>query len=72
MTITVRDLIENLVKLSLKDDTNLDLPVYGTIGSSGVSYSVSTPSLDQVHKLDDGDLLELDEGTDFVNLYLGN
>lgn len=68
----LRDLLEQFNKLVEEEPTALDLPVYGTIGSSGVSYKLGYPNYATMANWRDGDVLELDEGDKFVDLYLGN
>lgn len=69
---TLKELIENLTKLAEEHPANPDLPVYGTIGSSGVSYQLSTPSISFVNEWADGDVLELSAGDAYVDIYIGN
>ena len=66
MTITVGELIESLEKLFPL------MPVYAVHGASGVSVEVGKASLATVGKWDDGDLLELNEGDEYVCIYTGN
>ena len=66
MTVTVGELIESLEKLPKL------MPVYAVHGASGISVEVGTASLATVHELDDGDLLELNEGDEYAHIYTGN
>lgn len=68
---TLRELLVDLNRLA-ETEANLDLPVYGTVGSSGVSCKVSTPCLSFCNEWSDGDTLELDAGAPYIDLYLGN
>lgn len=67
MAITVQELIDNLNKID-----NKDLKVYGIVGSSGVSYEVSGGFETVAQENEDGDLLYLEIGEPFVEIYLGN
>jgi hypothetical protein len=64
---TVEQLIEKLSKI--EDKT---MEVFAVHGASGVSYRIGTPSVQTVRDSDVGDVLDLPEGKEYIQLYVGS
>lgn len=70
---TLRQLIKNLEKLVQKEPDIADLEVYTIHGASGVSDEIG--SFQVVTKSDSdnaGPTCDLEDGTRFIQLYIGN
>lgn len=68
--------LDRLIKLLRKERARIgrgDLPVYATCGSDGVSYDMGSPSLSTKDEHDTaGAVCELEDGTQYVDVYIGN
>lgn len=70
MYTTLTELISALQKLAAEGHG--DLPVYATHGASGASDPVGSPDIQKTTGAELGELCELDVGTPYVDIYIGN
>ena len=66
---TLSELIKRLQELEAEAG---DLLVFSIHGATGVSNSLSTPTIDRRSEYDQGDTLDLDMGEKYVSIYAGN
>ncbi|UKL15063.1 hypothetical protein hairong_159 [Pseudomonas phage hairong] len=70
---TLRDLIDQLIDIENTGGTALlqDLPIAGMVGSSGTAYELGSP---YVRHADEelADMLGIEKGAAYVEVYLGN
>lgn len=66
----------HVILTAILEQGNGELEVFGVVGSSGVSYEASIGSgvkeMSSEECIEGGPLEELDEGTKYIQLYLGN
>lgn len=70
---SLRDLIDQLIDIENTGGTSAlqDLPVAGMVGSSGSAYEIGSAYVQQADE-ETADMLGIEKGADYVQLYLGN